>query len=482
MNKRTYYSLQTHWTLLLLFFFLSPPLSSQEYSVKTIEVGILDNFPPQYSLHESGEPTGFAIDVIEYFAHEYDFSIDYKVYNSWAKLFEALEKEEIDLIPNIGITERRMDNFVFSCPVETFPVSIFTRSSISPLPNLESLKGKTVAVVSLNIGEMIIKDASPGKIVTYDNVQEALFGLISGNVDALIYPEPVLRKIARQAKIEDRGKGDDPPLRERKRAMSVIKKNKELLDWLDPKIQAFLKTAEYSNIYATWYGEPEPFWTIRKVLIIMSLLLINTILFLLYWKYRTTEKLVSLRTEQLSHKAQLLNQVNDGVISLDLENRIISVNPGAEELFIFEKNELLGKDLPSLTDLNSEKPIPMEPPCHREIVIHRKDGTTLEASLSLSPLFNEDNNKIGYVCLIQDVSERKALEAKREKLIQELQAALTQIRTLNGLLPICAHCKKIRDDKGYWNQLESYLSEHSDIVFSHGLCPDCMEELYGDIK
>lgn len=74
--------------------------------------------------------------------------------------------------------------------------------------------------------------------------------------------------------------------------------------------------------------------------------------------------------------------------------------------------------------------------------------------------------------------ERKRAEAEREKLIKELQDAIARINKLNGLLPICAHCKKIRDDKGYWNQIESYIREHSEAEFSHGICPDCAQELY----
>lgn len=65
---------------------------------------------------------------------------------------------------------------------------------------------------------------------------------------------------------------------------------------------------------------------------------------------------------------------------------------------------------------------------------------------------------------------------------EELSAALKNVKQLSGLLPICAHCKKLRDDKGYWNQLESYISEHSDVRFSHGICPDCMKQLYPDLQ
>ena len=71
---------------------------------------------------------------------------------------------------------------------------------------------------------------------------------------------------------------------------------------------------------------------------------------------------------------------------------------------------------------------------------------------------------------------KRSLEQKNA----QLGEALAKIRTLRGLLPICANCKKIRDDKGYWNQIEEYIQNHSDAFFSHGICPDCMNTLYGD--
>lgn len=72
-------------------------------------------------------------------------------------------------------------------------------------------------------------------------------------------------------------------------------------------------------------------------------------------------------------------------------------------------------------------------------------------------------------------------KTRAEKAIEELQKALDEIRTLQGILPICASCKKIRDDKGYWNQIESYISKHSQAVFSHGLCPDCAEKVFEEV-
>lgn len=77
-------------------------------------------------------------------------------------------------------------------------------------------------------------------------------------------------------------------------------------------------------------------------------------------------------------------------------------------------------------------------------------------------------------------SIRYSLE--RKKLILKLKDALDRIKALSGLVPICANCKKIRDDKGYWNELEGYIQKHSDAEFSHSLCPDCVEKLYPDLK
>ena len=84
--------------------------------------------------------------------------------------------------------------------------------------------------------------------------------------------------------------------------------------------------------------------------------------------------------------------------------------------------------------------------------------------------------------LLQDeIVERKAAEEEKGKLINELQQALNEVKTLSGILPICASCKKIRDDKGYWSQVEVYIRDNSDAQLSHGICPECNERLYGDL-
>jgi hypothetical protein len=77
-----------------------------------------------------------------------------------------------------------------------------------------------------------------------------------------------------------------------------------------------------------------------------------------------------------------------------------------------------------------------------------------------------------------EIEERRRAQVDKDNLIIELQDALTKVKTLSGLLPICASCKKIRDDKGYWNQIESYIKHHSEAEFSHSICPECAIILY----
>jgi hypothetical protein len=80
-----------------------------------------------------------------------------------------------------------------------------------------------------------------------------------------------------------------------------------------------------------------------------------------------------------------------------------------------------------------------------------------------------------------EIEERRRAQADKDNLIIKLQDALTKVKTLSGLFPICSSCKKIRDDKGYWNQIESYIRDHSNAEFSHSICPDCAKKLYPDM-
>jgi DNA-binding response OmpR family regulator len=96
-------------------------------------------------------------------------------------------------------------------------------------------------------------------------------------------------------------------------------------------------------------------------------------------------------------------------------------------------------------------------------------------------LFKGDMHGLLLIRSIRYAIQRKKNEIEREGLINELQNALNEVKRLSGLLPICASCKSIRDDKGYWQRIEKYMSEHAEVQFSHGICPACARKLYPDL-
>lgn len=114
-----------------------------------------------------------------------------------------------------------------------------------------------------------------------------------------------------------------------------------------------------------------------------------------------------------------------------------------------------------------------------EEVYTNADGE-LRTILTRKSVFKDEIGNKFIVGIAHDITTIKRIEQDRERLIDELRNAVAKVRTLKGLLPICAACKKVRDDKGYWNQIESYLSRHTDADFSHALCPECLDKLYGN--
>jgi hypothetical protein len=88
----------------------------------------------------------------------------------------------------------------------------------------------------------------------------------------------------------------------------------------------------------------------------------------------------------------------------------------------------------------------------------------------------------GRLLVIRDITAQKTIQQEKEDLIAELRTSLNRVQTLEGLLPICAGCKKIRDDDGYWNHVESYLAAHAQIRFTHGICPECAKTFFPGIS
>jgi PAS domain S-box-containing protein len=184
--------------------------------------------------------------------------------------------------------------------------------------------------------------------------------------------------------------------------------------------------------------------------------------------------------------AFIVESSDDAIISKTLDGTITSWNGGAERLYGYSAKEIIGQPISILLppEILDDLPDILTRISRGEVVRHfetkrrTKDGRIVDVSLTISPIKTREGKIIGASSTARDITERKLLEKERQKVFVELQKALSEVKKLSGFLPICSSCKKIRDDKGYWKEVERYIGEHSEAEFSHSICPECMRKLY----
>lgn len=181
-------------------------------------------------------------------------------------------------------------------------------------------------------------------------------------------------------------------------------------------------------------------------------------------------------------RSKLVETMDDPIMVIDASGRIVDLNHAAQSIVDFPSREAIGRPagevLSRWPDLIGF--------CHKVNTVKKEirikvNQVQRSYDLHISPLTDRQARITGSLIVLRDITSRKKAEQELEQLIDQLQKALSEVKTLSGLLPICASCKKIRDDNGYWNQLEAYIHKHSEVKFSHGICPECACKLYGDL-
>ncbi len=171
-------------------------------------------------------------------------------------------------------------------------------------------------------------------------------------------------------------------------------------------------------------------------------------------------------------------------ITTRINGRFVEANKSFYELSNYSADEALGRtslELKLYADIEDRSGILNEFDTKGRVQgypldLKRKFGDLRNCLVTVENIMV--NNKPHLLTVITDITDYLVVEKERERLIADLEEALSEVKTLNGLLPICSSCKKIRDDKGYWNQIELFIQSHSDAEFTHGICPDCAKQLY----
>jgi two-component system, LuxR family, sensor kinase FixL len=244
------------------------------------------SWPPQYDVDESGNPVGFAIDVMNEIARRTGLSVSYRVLENFAEVDKALEAGQADIVPNAGFTPERAARSSFTAPVQVSLISIIVRAGTTGINGLGDLAGRHVGIVESSVGEKIIEPYENIQPVIFKDTVSAFFGLLSGQVDALIYAQSVIAALARKAGVEDRVATVGEPLAEIKRAIRVQKNKPELLAVLDRAVQDFVGSPDYQQLYVKWYGGPSPYWTGHRIAWAAGGVIAALLLFFALWRYR----------------------------------------------------------------------------------------------------------------------------------------------------------------------------------------------------
>ncbi len=182
-------------------------------------------------------------------------------------------------------------------------------------------------------------------------------------------------------------------------------------------------------------------------------------------------------------RSAIVDVLSDGLVVIDAKGRVVDMNPSAERILAVSLGTVFGKTIAHVLGRAHSLAVGPErmESTHTEVELGNAEAPRYY-DLATTPLSDRRGRPLGTAYSLHDITERKESEMERERLIAELQSAVAEVRTLSGLLPICSSCKRIRDDAGYWRQVEEYLTLNSGAQFTHGICPDCLARIYPDLE
>ncbi len=449
-------------------------------------------FPPIDFFDEKGNYKGVSADIIKLIEDRTGLQFSIIRTKNWNTALIDVENKKSDIVLPTQKTAERLKYLLFTEPYIEVPTVIVTTRKNKSFSSIDLLRNKRVAVIKNHaIIEQFIEPKYP--FLNIILVKNAITGLLEtsfGEVDAMLAELPIATyyiekmgitnlsiagRTSHKYDLSIASRKDMPTLN------SILKKG------LSSISQKELKDIKQNWIKLNWV----PFYKNQYFQVFSSIIILSLIFFFLWNRVLKKEIDRRKKTELMLRESEMKfrNIIESSPMGIHLykledTSKLIFTgsNPSADTILGVGNKQFVGKTIeqafPPLTGTEI-------PDRYRDLCL--QGGIWVKEQIEFEDekvkgafevhAFQTSQNEIAVMFL--DVKERKIAEKEKEKLIIDLQNALTEIKTLNGLLPICSSCKKIRDDNGYWNLLESYIENHSDAFFSHGMCPECSDKLYG---
>ena len=422
--------------LFILLLLLSPLTLYSDHNTKVYTVILPKEWKPYYFIDNNGKPAGFSIDLFEAVADEADIKYKYRVVETTKELYPPLKSGEAHILTNLGIAEHRKSFVTFTDLTDTSKLFLYKRFNSEHIKDISDIT--EVATVKANIANRVLAKNHPElKSKVYPDHYSAIRALLSGEIDAFCYPQPIMQYTLKQAHLEDKITTFYKSLSETKRAMAVSNKNPELIEPLNRGIKKVIESGKYDKIYIKWFGKPKKIELTYTQIVIIStsfVILLLVVLFIIY------------RNKLLSTQVELQNKVTSIGHIIDKSLNEVFIFNSSDYKFTYLNHGALKNIGYTFDEMQSMTPLDIKPeytyetfekliePLYKEDenqvtfeTIHkRKDGSLypIEANLQLMEI---DNTK-QFVAIILDVTQRKKYE--HQMLVQSRLAQMGELITM----------------------------------------------------